>query len=189
MGGAHDSDGAGTGMACPHALADAQKRRIMKQKLLVPVDYSAGSLQALEYAAMLADHLKIEVHVIHVWECMPHPPPELHVQTAEQGERLLLDLIQENAEHEMRTFLAKVNLPKGVRCSHAVLSGEASRRILDVLQTEDYAWVVMGTHGRSGFRHFVLGSVAERVVRHSRVGVITVPPRVHAPAGKVTGSP
>src|SRR5687767_11163076 len=107
-----------------------------KQKLLVPVDYSDGSRHALEYALSLAARLPADVHVLYVWECMPRPPHDIQVQSAEQGSRSLFDLIQENAEAEMATFLAQVPILEQVQCSHSIVSGEPSARILEVAKAE-----------------------------------------------------
>lgn len=144
-------------------------------KLLVPVDYSEDSRKALEYAALLAVKLKASIHVLHVWECMPQPPRDLRVDMGKEGTRSLFDVIQENAEKEFAAFMAEIELPEGVQVEHSILSGEPSRRILETAEAGDYAWIVMGSRGRGAIEHFILGSVAERVVRLSPIPVITVP--------------
>jgi nucleotide-binding universal stress UspA family protein len=63
----------------------------------------------------------------------------------------------------------------GVACRTAVLRGPAAPRILDYLERAEPSLVVMGTHGRTGWRHALLGSVAERVVQRAPCPVLVVP--------------
>jgi universal stress protein A len=146
-----------------------------QQKLLVPVDYSAGSRRALELAIRLAAQLDAELHVLHVWELMPHPPKGTRVHTPDGQSRLLTELIQSNAEAEMATFLGEVKLPPGVRATHAIESGEPSRRIVEAAKAGGFDMIVIGTEGKGALAQVVLGSVAERVLRHAGVPVVMVP--------------
>lgn len=146
-----------------------------RRKFLVPVDYSAGSRRALELAIELASPLGAELHVLHVWELMPHPPKGMRVQTPDGQSRLLSELIQSNAEAEMSDFLAAVPFPSGVRATHTIESGEPSRRIVEAAREGGFDMIVMGAEGKGAVAQFVLGSVAERVLRHAGVPVVMVP--------------
>ncbi len=139
------------------------------------MDYSEGSRSALEYAAGLARRMGACLDVLHVWECMPKPPAGIRIRTGDGESRLLTDVVHENAEREMRAFLSGANLPDDLRIQHSIQSGEPSRRILDAAAAGEYTLIVMGTQGRGALTHFVLGSVAERVLRLSSVPVIVVP--------------
>ncbi|MBK7582226.1 MAG: universal stress protein [Myxococcales bacterium] len=147
------------------------------KRILVPVDYSEPSREVLAFAAEIASKLGGSLTVVHVWECMPHAPPDLKVKGRDGKLRKLGDVIRDNAETEMRQFLAASALPKGLRVTTRVESGEAAKRILEDLESGEFDLLVMGTHGRGGVKHFVLGSVAEKIVRNSRLPVITVPAR------------
>lgn len=146
-----------------------------QQKLLVPVDYSAGSRRALDLAIRLAAQLDAELHILHVWELMPHPPKGIRVHTPDGQSQLLTELIQSNAEGEMKAFLADVKFPPGVRATHAIESGEPSRRIVEAAKGGGFDMIVIGTEGKGALAQVVLGSVAERVLRHAGVPVVMMP--------------
>ena len=65
----------------------------------------------------------------------------------------------------------------GVPYEISVASGSAAPEILNLTAARDIDLIVMGTHGRAGVKHFLLGSVAERVVRESPVPVLTIHPK------------
>jgi nucleotide-binding universal stress UspA family protein len=142
--------------------------------ILVPVDYSDCSGAALAFAAGLAATLGGSVDVIHVWDRPLYVSESVQIRHAGTS-RLLSDMIRENAEEEMKTFLAKVSLPPGVQVSHRLLSGNPARTVLEELRRGRHRLLVVGTNGRTGLPHLLLGSVAETLVRHSPVPVATVP--------------
>jgi nucleotide-binding universal stress UspA family protein len=150
------------------------------KRVLVPVDYSSYSRSALEYAGFLAKALGAELDVVHVWDRPSYVSEDVAIQDR-AGRRLsLTDMIRENAEHEMVDFLkvapfaaaaAESELPK-----HRLLSGEPVSTLLAEVEKGSHDLVVVGTQGRTGLKHLLLGSVAERLVRLSPVPVVTVPP-------------
>ncbi len=144
------------------------------QRFLVPVDYSDNSLRALAVAADLATRLGATIDVVHVWDRPTYVSDSVLVGHGE-GQRPLGELIRENAEHEMREFLSKIQLPAAVLGKEQLLSGEPAHALLEAAKTGAYDLLVLGTHGRSGLAHLLLGSVAEKLVRHSPVPVLTVP--------------
>jgi universal stress protein A len=146
-----------------------------RQKFLVPTDYSAGSRRAVELAIRLGAPLQADLHVLHVWELMPHPPKGMRVQTPDGKSQLLTELIQTNAETEMQEFLAGVTFPANARATHSIESGEPGHRILEVAKDGGFDMIVMGAEGKGALAQFVLGSVAERVLRHAGVPVVMVP--------------
>jgi nucleotide-binding universal stress UspA family protein len=97
-------------------------------------------------------------------------------------QRSLSELIRENAQKDMDEFLAGVVVPAGVRASHRLLSGEPASTLLDELKKNQHDLVVLGTHGRTGITHLIMGSVAEKLVRHSPIAVLTIPARAATPA-------
>ena len=144
------------------------------KRVLVPVDYSEPSKEVLLYAAEIAHRLGGELTVLHVWECMPHAPPDLKVKTRGGGTKKLADVIKENAENDMKEFIASAKLPERLKVRTRVESGEAASRILELVGSGDYDLLVMGTHGRGGVKYLVLGSVAEKLLRGSTIPVITL---------------
>lgn len=144
------------------------------KRILVPVDYSECSQAALTTAGFVAGAFGGAIDVIHVWDRPSYVSEDIKVK--EQGEvRTLLDMIRENAEKEMAEFLRKVELPPNVQVSHRLVSGNPAATILHELEQRQHDLLVMGTHGRTGLRHMMLGSVAETVVRLSPIPVLTVP--------------
>jgi universal stress protein A len=157
------------------------------QRILVPVDYSQGSGAALTEAARLAAGLSATVDVIHVWD-RPSYLSETVVVGNPGSERPLTEVFRENAEAEMKAFIAGLTLPAGVPIRTRLLSGNPAGRVLEELRVGDHHLVVMGTHGRTGLKHVLLGSVAEKVVSLSPVPVLTVPARAAGKTGALASS-
>jgi nucleotide-binding universal stress UspA family protein len=84
----------------------------------------------------------------------------------------------EKDRREQREKLARERIPAAVRCETLVISGDPAERVLETARGLNADLIVMGTHGRKGLGHLVLGSVAERVVRESPIPVLTT----HSPA-------
>jgi len=145
-------------------------------RIIVPVDYSEHARVTLEYAATLAKGFGAALDVIHVWDKPNFVPETTVVSQGGEPAQSLADLIRGNAEREMRDFLAAAKLPEGVTATHHLEAGEPVSAILEAIEHHKSDLVVMGTHGRTGARHLLLGSVAEKLVRLSPVAVITVPP-------------
>jgi nucleotide-binding universal stress UspA family protein len=156
--------------------------------ILVPTDYSDHSYAVTEFAADLAARVGAELHVLYVWETMPHFPPDLRVTTP-TGPRRLEELVHETAAREMKDFLARCRIPDSVRVESHIDSGAAAPRILRWVAKGSFDLVVIGTHGGGGVKHWVLGSVAERVVRLSPIPVIAVPERRHPHAAGTPKDP
>jgi nucleotide-binding universal stress UspA family protein len=149
----------------------------MIARILVPVDYSAHSLDVLSAAAVIAERIGAELELIHVWESMPQFPRELLVTAPDGQKRPIAELVQATAEREMNEFLSEASLPPRISVRHQVVGGDAARRILEALESGSFDLVVIGTHGRSGLQKWAIGNVAERVVRLSPVPVVAVPER------------
>jgi nucleotide-binding universal stress UspA family protein len=144
------------------------------QRILVPVDYSDHSLSALGYAAELAQRFGGKLDIVHVWDRPTYISDAVLVGHG-QSQRPLGEMIRENAQRDMQSFLAKLKLPEGVLGGERLLSGDPAGALLKEIEKEKYDLVVMGTHGRAGFAHLLLGSVTEKLVRHSPIPVLIVP--------------
>jgi nucleotide-binding universal stress UspA family protein len=150
------------------------------KKILVPVDYSEGAANALNWATDLAQQLGAELEVVHVWDRPAYVSTEAVVQTDGGHTRTLGELIRENAEAAMATFLANHMRDREgttVLPPHYLVSGEPASTLVAELESGRYDLVVIGTHGRTGLKHLLLGSVADKLIRFSPVPVLTVPPR------------
>lgn len=159
--------------------APAKPRVGAIRRVLVPVDYSEGSRRALRYAARLATSLGAELDVVHVWDRPSYVSEDVVLHGPGDTRRSLAELIRENAEQQMQEFLASASADaggRGARPSHRLLSGEPASTLITELEKGAHDLVVIGTHGRSGVARFLLGSVAEKLVRYSTVPVLAVPP-------------
>lgn len=129
---------------------------------LVPVDFSPYSEQALAYAMALATTLQARVTVVHVIHHLPLgvsdapsslPYPELYLQELETEVQQRLDALR----HQIQ----EAGLEGEVLMTHGV----PFQTIVDMARDQHVDLIVMGTHGRTGVHHLLLGSVAEKVVR------------------------
>ena len=148
----------------------------MFRRILVPVDYSEHSRASVRVAVDLAKSVGASVDIVHVLD-RPVYSDGVMVRRAGEEQRSLSDLIRENAESEMTTFLAGLTLPAGVTVTHRMCSGEPAPRLAEEAKTGGYDLIVVGTHGRAGVLHLLVGSTAERLIRLSPVPVLVVPPK------------
>ncbi len=144
------------------------------RSILVPVDYSDCSAKALALAAELAPTLGAAIDVVHVWERPAYVSDDTKVGHGDSA-RSLVDMICENAQSEMDTFTANVKLPPATKLTKRLLAGNPASTLLKELGEGKHDLVVIGTHGRTGLSHLLLGSVAEKLVRLSPAPVLTVP--------------
>jgi universal stress protein A len=135
-------------------------------KILCPIDLEQNSLDALGVARDLAQESGGTLHLLHVaripQEDMDVPLPFAANPRWEREARTRLELI------------ARENLEGRVRYQIHVVSGMPDVDVLRVANELQADLVVMATHGRTGLKHFVLGSVAERVVREAHCPVLTL---------------
>jgi universal stress protein A len=154
---------------------------IRLNKILVPTDFSDFGKSALVYGCALAARFDSELHLLHVSPDAAMLLPEAASLGAEnlvvQAEAL------ERAAMEQLERLPSdgwENCQKIVRVNK---SGIPFSEILQYAKGEEIDLIVIGTHGRSGLAHLLMGSVAENVVRKSPCPVMTVKPEGHQFAG------
>jgi nucleotide-binding universal stress UspA family protein len=151
---------------------DEEERHMKKiKRILVTTDFSPLSASATEYAKMLAKVHQARLYLVHVveWPIVVGDPTIAfsHVQ--------VLPNVMENARQEMKRFASR-NL-RGLRnVEFRLMEGIAYDQIVRLATDEEIDLIVMATHGLTGLAHLLIGSVAERVVRHSPVPVFLVKP-------------
>jgi len=148
----------------------------MFRRILVPTDYSEYSRASVQVAVNLAKSVGASVDIVHVLD-RPVYSDGVMVRRSGEEQRSLSDLIRENAEGEMGAFLAGLALPEGVTVTHRMCSGEPAPKLAEEAKNGDYDLIVVGTHGRAGVLHLLVGSTAERLIRLSPVPVLVVPPK------------
>jgi len=149
----------------------------MFRHILVPVDYSENSRASVRFAATLAASLGASLDIVHVWDRPSYVSDAVMVKRPGQEHCSLADLIRENAEHDMTEFLKTVDLPAGVKVGHRLCSGDTVSTLIAEVKKGEHDLLVVGTHGRTGLAHMLLGSVTEKLIRMSPVPVLTVPPK------------
>jgi universal stress protein A len=138
--------------------------------ILAPTDFSEHSQQAIQYARELAQAFGATLVLVHVVELPPYPIEGL--PPSQLGGTLLEDLEQQ-ATSDLAQVLAQEAEVTVVR---RVVVGIPYRRIVEVAADEKVDLIVMATHGRTGFSHLFMGSVAEKVVRAAPCPVLTICP-------------
>lgn len=141
------------------------------KRILVPVDFSPCSKAALEHASFLAHRLGAELEVLHVWEPPTYVTPEMVVHMPGEKSRTLAEFVRTQSGQAMEALLASIERD-GLVVHGRLETGAVVETILRAARENDL--VVMGTHGRTGLSHLLLGSVAEKVVRRSPCPVLTV---------------
>lgn len=142
------------------------------KRILVPVDFSDTSLQALDYAIEFGKPFKAEFIVVFVVEPVYYATPaDLYGPVA--GLNVLIDE-QRRIGREQLTRLAADLKKRRIVARTILQTGTAYQIIVDTAKRLKADLIVMATHGRSGLSHVLLGSVAERVVRSAACPVLTV---------------
>lgn len=140
------------------------------REILVPIDFSAPSPNALQEAAAIAHQYDAELTLLHVHQIEAIAFMDFtYVESPEKVAELT-----ELAEKELQALVDALPDPKP-RYRIRVLTGRPVDEIVNL--SEAYDLIVMPTHGRTGLNHFLMGSVAERVVKGARCSVLIVKPR------------
>jgi nucleotide-binding universal stress UspA family protein len=141
-------------------------------RILVPVDFSPHADRAVRYAATLAHQLGAQLALLHVVEdpiLTGAWTSEIYVPNVPE---LLKNLIA-GAERQLVT-LKESAAAMGLTAETTVTTGRPAQTIVDHAKDGGFDLIVMGTHGRTGLSHVVMGSVAERVLRKAPCPVLTV---------------
>ena len=140
------------------------------KKILVPSDFSEHSDKAFQWAQELATKWEAQILVVHVYSIAPPPPimPGTAVDLTQYEASIRTD-----AEAKLRDFIAQPSIDSS-RVEARIVMGYPFHEICQLAEQENIDLIVMGSHGRTGIRHVLLGSVAERVVRHAPCPVLVV---------------
>ena len=144
------------------------------RKIVVPVDFSAHSRAALEYAIDFAKQIGAEIHVIHAFS-MPLTTVaayEFAGAVAAVPPNLWADL-ESAASQNLEAFVGEADA-KGVPVKSRLVIDIATKAILDFAENVDADLIIMGTRGLTGLKHVALGSVAERTLRSAACPVLTL---------------
>jgi nucleotide-binding universal stress UspA family protein len=136
--------------------------------LLVPVDFSARSLEALDFAVSIARKVDASIVVLHVIDPI-HAPGRLDARRL----RSLRAEALRNAKRQLAQLVSRRVKPH-VPVTQKLLKGLVYSVIVEAAAKARADLIVMGSEGRTGMSRFLIGSVTEKVIRHARCSVLVV---------------
>lgn len=145
------------------------------KKILFPIDLTQNSSKILPYVLSAAEKYNSSIYLLHVFEDsrslgtehvddIPHDHLEKHKQRALKEAEKTMDRVCEEQLQGCPHFEKRI------------VKGNPTMEILRMVESEDIDLVIMGTHGRGGIGHLVMGSVAENVVKAAPVPVLIIDP-------------
>jgi universal stress protein A len=153
--------------------ARAKSKKLALKKILVPSDFSSASDNAFKYALHFGQHFGALLHVIHVLEPVLSPQfvglPE--APAFSEGELA-------TAEQKLRAWVDSAGAA-GVAAKLVLRNGLPAHEIVEAAKDLDVDLIVIATHGYTGWKHFCIGSTAERVVRAACCTVLVVREKEH----------
>ncbi len=143
---------------------------VFPRKILLPIDFSDYSLGALQKGAEWAADLKAELILLHVIDLRDLYTFDLLSLPADR--KAIEAALKTEAEQKMERFCRDLHLPhrKEIRL------GDPSIEIQEAIKSHSIDCVILATHGRSGLKHLLLGSIAEKVIRYSPCSVLVIRP-------------
>lgn len=142
------------------------------RSILVPIDFSVHSKNALKYAVPLAEKFGASLHLVYVVEPTIYPADLGFGQVVLPG---VEDELREKGAGELQSLIER-EIGKRVKATSAVRSGNPHQEILREAEDKAVDMIVVATHGHSGVEHMLFGSTADRIVRRSKVPVLTIRP-------------
>jgi nucleotide-binding universal stress UspA family protein len=143
---------------------------INMKRIVCPVDFSPSSDYALGYALDLARMFEAQLTLLHVVE-VPFLPS--YAMAGVPDLNIPLEQIEDGARKGLERLAGECR-PKYGRVGTELRTGTAFMEIIAYAREHEVDMIVMGTHGRTGLSHLLIGSVAEKVVRKSPCPVLTI---------------
>jgi nucleotide-binding universal stress UspA family protein len=147
---------------------------LQDKKILAPTDFAPSSQVADDLALELAQRFHVPLVLLHVYQLPTTIGKGLPTLPISDYVRLIEDSAQSALNNEAARLSGKGVEVTTTLVSTVLKSGSAWEEILEAAKKLDAGLIVMGTHGRRGLPHALLGSVAEKVVRLSPIPVLTV---------------
>lgn len=136
------------------------------QRILIPTDGSPTSEHAVEVALDMAETMGATVTGLYVMDASAYATLPGDVEWGS-----IREILQKESEETLDTLEERCST-RDLACERDVREGHPAQEIIEA--SRDHDLVVMGTHGRSGIRHLLMGSVTEKVIRHAPVPVLVV---------------
>lgn len=147
--------------------------------VLVALDFSECSVRVLDEACRLAGAFGAPLLALHVADLPRGLTPQSRIQPPGSDiPRTVAEVIASDAHQHLDPLVERARA-KGIDAAALVEVGPIAQKILGVAESRRAGWVVLGTHARTGLSRVMFGSVAEEVVRHAKVPVVTVRSLIH----------
>ena len=146
---------------------------VQVKKVLVPIDFSESSLKALRYAVAFANQFGASICLVHVVE------PASFLNDVRNVPLAVSDGEVANMLHHKLVMLARKGIDPVTPVHPLVCIGKPFDEIVKTAKTFNADLIILATHGRTGLRRALLGSTAERVVRHASCPVLVVREKEH----------
>lgn len=138
---------------------------IKLEHVVVPIDFSGCSLDALEYGIQIAKDFRASLTLLHVLEPVSYGDDLILGHAAELG--------RDRVNAHLKALASTIG-SHGISVSQSILGGQPGDSIVDFVRAPGYDLIVMGTHGRRGISHVMMGSVAEGVLRRAPCPVLVL---------------
>ncbi|MEK6782606.1 MAG: universal stress protein [Bacteroidota bacterium] len=143
------------------------------KNILVPTDFSDCAQNAAKAAMLIADKFKATIHFLHI---TASPDENYHVPHTTKA--LIQAPVKGHARSELNELVSKAS-QLGIYATPLLVFDNGNERIENYIESLKIDLVVMGSHGASGIREFIIGSNTQRVVRHSPVPVLVIKDSIH----------
>jgi Universal stress protein UspA and related nucleotide-binding proteins len=144
------------------------------RKILIATDGSKCSENAILKGMEIAKSMDARVYALYVLDTCAYVPSMLK-ESVHLGSKwdIIKDMIRQEGDDAI-LYAKKVAADKDIDFEGVIAEGDAAHEILDFAESNNVDMIVMGTLGRGGLQRFMLGSVADKVVRHSNISVLVV---------------
>jgi len=147
------------------------------RSILVPIDFSVHSKNALKYAIPLAEQFGASLHLVFVVEPTVYPADLGFGQVVLPG---IEEELREKGAEELQALIER-EIGSRIEATCVVRTGSPHQEILGEAEEKNVDMIVVATHGHSGVEHMLFGSTADRIVRHAKCPVLTIRPEVGKP--------
>lgn len=148
-------------------------------RILAATDFSEEATLALKFAARLAKQLHSRLHVLHTVE------PQVYATHAAGLTGELQKIEMKRGEEGLSVYVSKIPEVRTLRHEEIVFCGSPTEAIVEIVESKRIDLVVMGSHGRSGVRKMLIGSVAEATIRRLHCPVLVFGPRCSRRGGSL----
>ena len=143
------------------------------KKVLFCTDFSKNSDCAFDYAFGIAKRDEAVLYILHIISVIPHASYIDNYMTKEYWDKLKVTMREDIDKKYNDQYLSQIKDKTKVKI--VTKSGREDEEILKFARKENIDIIVIGTHGRTGIKHVLVGSVAEKIVRRSPIPVFIIP--------------